>query len=605
MLRPPFLKKYGDANAYWNKNPELAGSDLRLFRNFVWLVWHALPDIQKDPTEIQIDVADFMQFGPDWSICFGHRGLGKSYLLASFVVWRWLINADLRVMVVSASEGKAADFAVLVRQLIELLPICHHLRPRKDQRNSTFKFDVGPASPAKDASLVSLGVGSQLTGGRSDLLCIDDPEVPGNAASQKQKTVLLTKLQEAFAIGKSQQVAAGSQIKILGTPQTCESVYYQLENQGFTIACWPARYPKDIDTYKGRLAPFITDALEKNPKLAGTPTNPKMNDEADLLKREQGKQAWFRLQYQLDPSMSDAERYPLRLRDFIVAHADPEQGPVYLAWAADQRYQITDADVPNVGFSSDRWYRSFTDLSKVTHEKWASKILVIDPAGGQDQTAFVVLYFLHGFIWVVESGAVSGFGKEALETLANVAKRHSVNTCVIERNFGAGMFKELFAPVVGRIHACALEDFQSSGMKEKRICDAIELMLGTHRLVVTENVIKKDFAEPDPDLQLLYQLTHITRDKGALVHDDKLDCLAIGIAWFQGLLDQDVARTEATLSEQRREEELERFLRKADSQRQPRADVGGLLKPVADLEYASGGLSSDGFEDDSPWWDDD
>ena len=62
----------------------------------------------------------------------------------------------------------------------------------------------------------------------------------------------------------------------------------------------------------------------------------------------------------------------------------------------------------------------------------------IDPSGrGSDETGYAVLYWLNGFIYVMETGGLtSGYSDVTLDKLANVAKRWKVNEVVIEGNFG-------------------------------------------------------------------------------------------------------------------------------------------------------------------------
>ena len=86
------------------------------------------------------------------------------------------------------------------------------------------------------------------------------------------------------------------------------------------------------------------------------------------------------------------------------------------------------------------------------------------------------------------------------------------------------MATQLLKPVMSRIHPCEIEEVRHSIQKEKRIIDTLEPIMNTHRLVVDEDIIKQDFQLP-PDHQLFRQLTRITRDKGALRHDDQLDAL--------------------------------------------------------------------------------
>lgn len=69
--------------------------------------------------------------------------------------------------------------------------------------------------------------------------------------------------------------------------------------------------------------------------------------------------------------------------------------------------------------------------------------------------------------------------------------------------------------------------------KEKRIIDVQEPVMNQHRLVIYKALIKKDYdSAPDPKYSLFYQLTRITKDKGALIHDDRLDSLAGAVAYW-------------------------------------------------------------------------
>jgi hypothetical protein len=46
--------------------------------------------------------------------------------------------------------------------------------------------------------------------------------------------------------------------------------------------------------------------------------------------------------------------------------------------------------------------------------------------------------------------------------------------------------------------------------------------MNQHRLVVSQEIIKEDF-KLDPDHQLFKQMTRITKDKGAIKHDDAIE----------------------------------------------------------------------------------
>ena len=67
----------------------------------------------------------------------------------------------------------------------------------------------------------------------------------------------------------------------------------------------------------------------------------------------------------------------------------------------------------------------------------------------------------------------------------------------------------------------------------------MEPVLNQHRLIVDHSVIQSDFrSNPDapPEERLLYmlfyQMSRMCRQKGAVKHDDRLDCLAQGVKYF-------------------------------------------------------------------------
>jgi hypothetical protein len=63
--------------------------------------------------------------------------------------------------------------------------------------------------------------------------------------------------------------------------------------------------------------------------------------------------------------------------------------------------------------------------------------------------------------------------------------------------------------------------------------------MNSHKLIVDEAVIKNDYEStkhytPEKALryQLFYQMTRITKERGALAHDDRLDVLAIAVNYW-------------------------------------------------------------------------
>ena len=127
---------------------------------------------------------------------------------------------------------------------------------------------------------------------------------------------------------------------------------------------------------------------------------------------------------------------------------------------------------------------------------------------------------------------------------------------------GDGMFLQLALPVFKKVApACSLEEADwSTAQKERRIADTLEPVLGRHRLVVDPKVIQADYAGHKTELErphgAMYQTTRLTRDRGALLHDDALDALAGAVAWWNERLGVDVDQQAAD----RRAEALDRAL---------------------------------------------
>ena len=108
------------------------------------------------------------------------------------------------------------------------------------------------------------------------------------------------------------------------------------------------------------------------------------------------------------------------------------------------------------------------------------------------------------------------------------------------------MYLKILSPVLNRIHNCALTEITSRGQKEMRIADTLEPVMGSHRIVVMESAIQKDYQTArnadgvhDVKYSMFYQLSRLTRERGALAHDDRLDAFAIGVSHFVEALERD------------------------------------------------------------------
>lgn len=528
---------------------------------FLFVLWKALS--LPAPTRCQIDMAKKLSAGGNRRfILQAFRGIGKSFITCAFVVWKLWNNPDLKFMIVSASKERADANSIFIKRIIDLMPQLQELKPKQGQRDAVISFDVGPAKPDHSPSVKSVGITGQLTGSRADFLIADDVEVPNNSATQAARDRLSELVKEFDAILKP-----GGTIIYLGTPQNEMTLYRELEGRGYTTTIWPARYPrdrKDWQSYGDRLAPMLQSELEEDPEsFYWRPTDEVRFDDTDLKERElsYGK-AGFALQFMLNPNLSDAEKYPLKLRDLIVADLDPASSPMVYQWLPNP--QNKREDVPNVGLIGDSYHTYQTVGSAFS--SYTQKILVIDPSGrGKDETGYAVLYQLNGYIFAMEVGGMrGGYEDSTLEALAKIGRKWKVNEYVIEGNFGDGMYLELFKPVAARIHPAAVTEVKSKGQKELRICDVLEPIMGSHRLIVNAAAIVQDYQSAsdkdgvrNPIYSLFYQMTRISRERGALAHDDRLDALAIGVQFFVESMAKDANKGEREVTEEWLEEQME------------------------------------------------
>lgn len=536
-------------------------SKLTDFRNFLYLVWKHLN--LPEPTPVQYDIAEYLQHGPRREVIEAFRGVGKSYITSAFVVHQLLLNPEIKVLVVSASKNRADDFSTFTQRLINDMPVLHHLKPREEQRASKISFDVGPAGPSHSPSVKSVGITGQLSGSRADIIVADDIEIPNNSATQMMREKLAEAVKEFDAVLKPD-----GRIIYLGTPQTEMSLYEELPNRGYEARIWPARYPSDAvrSRYSGRLAPMVGDLLDRDVEgLTGTPTDPKRFTDDDLLERELSYgRSGFSLQFMLDTSLSDADRYPLKLSDLIVMPMDNDKAPEKVMWGRNPANELK--DLPNLGLAGDKYYGPQDTVG--AYIDYTGSVMAIDPSGrGADETAYAVVKMLNGQLFITDAGGVKGgYSNETLQALAVIAKKNKINEVIVESNFGDGMFTELFKPVLHKVYDVTVNEVRHSKQKELRIIDTLEPVMNQHRLAIDPKVIERDWQsvqnysqEKAPKYTLAYQMTRITKDRGALAHDDRLDALSMAVSYWVEQMASDADKAIYDRKEELLMETLEKF----------------------------------------------
>lgn len=557
---------------------EIKEAGLDDFRVFLCLVW-AFLGLPK-PTPVQLDMAYWLQHGPKRGILQAFRGVGKSWITVAFVLWLLFLDPQINVMVVSATEAAATNFSIFCKQLIRGMPLLQHLRPSTDQRDAADEWDVGPAEPDKNPSVKSVGITGQLTGSRADVIIADDTEVPKNSYTHLLRERLGELVKEFEAILKP---LPDARITYLGTPQVEQTLYLTLENdRGYGTAIWPVELPANPGIYRGRLGPLIQKMLAAGlPK--GTLVEPtRFGAEKIAAARASYGAAGFDMQFMLNTVTSDAEKYPLKLRDLIVHDVDASMGHVQLVWGSSRECVLQDLMAGGIG--TDHYVGPAWRSPEMT--KYTATCMAIDPSGqGKDETGYAIVKYLNGLLYLVDIGGfIDGFGEMTLRALAGKSLRWGVNDIIIETNYGGGMFDQLLKPhliqVYGddwakknngerKIGAAGRIDDEYNGwshtMKENRICDTLEPLLKSHRIVVSRAVIEADLQQQRElaKYSFIQQMTRMARIKGCLPHEDRLESFSMACAYFEEKMSKDASRSLETHRKGEIDKELKKFMKHA------------------------------------------
>ena len=513
----------------------LLQQDFKLFLQALWAEL-GLPS----PTRAQYAIADYLQNGPKRLQVQAFRGVGKSWITGAFVLWTLFNDPERKVMIISASKERADNMSIFLQKLIIDTPWLSHLQPKSDDsRWSRISFDVN-CSPHQAPSVKSVGITGQLTGSRADLMILDDVEVPGNSLTEFMREKLLQLCTEAESILTPK---SDSRIMYLGTPQTTFTIYRRLAERNYRPMVWPARYPRadKLNKYGEVLAQDILEDIEQGVD-EWAPTDDRFSDE-DLIEREASMgRSNFMLQFQLDTTLSDAQKFPLKMADLVITSVNPTTAPENIIWCSDPSKVIRDA--PTVGLPGDYFYSPMQLVGEWSD--YDETICSVDPSGrGTDETAAAFLSQRNGLIYLHEMSAYrDGYSDSTLLDILSKCKTYGVTSLVIETNFGDGIVGELFKKhLINTKQHINIEEVRANVRKEDRIIDSLEPVLNQHRLIVDRGVIDWDYASNKDSpaeerllYMLFYQMSRMCREKRAVKHDDRLDCLAQGVKYFTDAL---------------------------------------------------------------------
>ena len=284
--------------------------------------------------------------------------------------------------------------------------------------------------------------------------------------------------------------------------------------------------------YDGLLAPQLTEDLEKG-NMAWQPTDTRFK-EADLLERESSMgRSNFMLQFMLDTTLSDAEKFPLKFADLIINPVNPTHAPENIIWCSNPENMCK--ELPCAGLPGDYYYKPMQIQGE--WKEYSETICSGDPSGrGSDETVACYLSQLNGFIYLHEIYATKdGYSDNTLLDILKRCRKYGASTLLIESNFGDGIVSELFRKHCQTTKTLInIEETRANVRKEDRIISSLEPVFNQHRLVVDPAVITWDYksnadeaTENRFQYMLAYQISRMCREKGAVRHDDRIDALAI------------------------------------------------------------------------------
>jgi len=491
------------------------------------------------PTKAQYEMALFVSDSSNpHRMLMAERGLSKSLTSQIYVVWRLLNDPDEHILVMSAGKSRAGNYSQFVQKLIKILPITKHMAPRHNiERTSGESFDVAGATPSDSPSVYAVGANTQIAGFRASLIVYDDIETAQSVESAVKSEAIDTYAMEAQNLlmsGKDESIT-------LCTPHSMSSIYIKwIDEKGVKPFIIPALYPESESPYFGGLAPYMVERMKANPSLVGQAVDERLDYDFLMSKKMRIGKSKFKLQYQLDVSDSDDLRYPLKLSDFIVDNVDDEIAPLKLTYSSMPENILYQK---HNGFAKDRLYKPMYRSSETASYDY--KVLSVDPSGkGLDEVGLSTVYHLNSKLFIKKIlGLSGGFEDEVLEAIANLCAIHKITTLLIEENWGGGSYAKMLEPHLRRLSPLTeVVEINVKGQKEVRIIEALEPLLNQHRLVIDKEVFDHDLGASKRDYSFTYQLSHITRERDSLRHDDRLDSLANAIIHMLEFMSDDADR---------------------------------------------------------------
>jgi len=497
-----------------------------LLNNFPHFLAYVYPYLNfARPTPIQNRIANILgyYFNANMILEAG-RGTGKSLIGSILQPWVAMRDPDEKTMIIGATAGRAYKISKFIRTLYDEVDLLKEISPSHTEKSGTINYDIVGASISIEPSVSAVGVEAQIVGARSSFVLADDVEIPQNSATEEARAKIKTVIEELENLMIPEKE---SKVLMLGTPQSMESVYNKLPYNKIII---PSEVPEEqaiTQIYEGWLDEWVL--LQG---VTGDAVDQARFPEEELDKRKFNP-SLFKLQYMLDTSLADAEKYPLKTKDLIMYPLDSSGAPEVMKYASKK--ELICDELPNIGFTGDLMYEPFETMGEYAPFYNIQMHIDVSARGG-DETAWVIVGLLNGRLHLLDwDGYIVGDSPETFTAIAMKAAEWEVNEVIPEGNYGGGMWTRAFAPYLQTLHpSCHLtEDYLVKGRKEFRINNAIAPLIKQHKIIMNRDRAKSEIewvlANPGQrsKYSLLWQMTHFEFGvKDSIPHDDRLDALA-------------------------------------------------------------------------------
>ena len=406
------------------------------------------------------------------------RNSGKSTIVGLFCAWVLYYKPETRILVMAADHALAKKMVRNVKRIIEQHPLTKSLKPQKTDQWAAGQFTINRPLELRDPSMLSKGLGANITGLRADLIICDDVEVPKNCDTAIKREDMREKLEELDYI----LTPDGMQLYI-GTPHTFYTIY-QVE----------------FEEKKPEIAPFLLGFQ----KL-----------ELPIL-TEEGKSVWpERFSEEKIASIrsrSGENKFLSQMMLKSVNYHDSILNPDRLVPYEEEINLIS---------ANERYYLKIGERKMLSASCWW------DPAfasknGDSSVVACVFTddaghYWLHDMEYIkIDDNKSENMATAQCLKVASFIKRNYLNSIRIEVNgigkFLPGILKQVLN--MQNIQASVLEMYSSSN-KAERIISAFEVVLAERALNVHRKLWQTPFIEEMREFSL--------DGKG---HDDALDAVS-------------------------------------------------------------------------------